>query len=107
MNYEEWLQAGRPSDTLFYVERDILPGAKSLNDSISDLCGVLRVVDMYVMSKHEAMPIKPEDALLCVDGVQVCSQDHRRIFTVYVNEDGVKIAGRQYYEVSEDSYDEY
>ena len=106
MKYQEWLQLGRPSDTLFFVERSIIPDNRPLNDCIADLCRTLRVVDTYVMSKHEAIPIKPGEALECVDNISVCSTDHRRIFTVRIDDNEVIITGRQYYEVGDDAYDE-
>jgi hypothetical protein len=106
MKYSEWLRNDKPFNTLFYVERAVEAAERPLGECVAELCRTLRVVDVYVLSKHRAQPIEPGEVLATNPDIKACSMDHRRIFTVSIEGGNILLKGRQYYEVTEEDYEE-
>ena len=110
MQYTKWIEEGKPYDTLFYVERRevMVENPEDLQSSyvIADLCSTLRLIDIHILSKHQAWPISPEEVIdSWFDIKKPDWQDHRRLF--YVEKYGgdtnlVTVIARQYYDTHED-----
>jgi hypothetical protein len=110
MDYTEWLDSGKPYDTLFYAERreTMVDGQNeySIKAAASNLCSELRLIDVHILSKHQAWPIAPDEIIdsdFKLD--QPAFVDHRRMFFIKDYGDSVDlvtIIGRQYYDTHED-----
>lgn len=114
MKYTEWLDEGKPFDTLFSVQRKIdmveLDDSEAITEAINDLTGTLRVVDMYILSKHQATMVQPDEAIHSgAVAVDPHLKDYRRMFMIVAYDekyDGLTmgyIVGKQFYDTHEDN----
>ena len=105
ISYTKWLDEGKPSYTIFYIEmREVMvegSDEEQIKVVAKDICNVLSELDDFIINKHDVVAVKPEEIFaIWYEHSEPTYYDYRRMFFTepYGGDTTlIQIIGRQYY----------